>query len=299
MVIGFSEVGWAVPTRGRGPWHRDSGGHSPPYLAKFIRKGFSLMKKHQNLPHILAVLFAVTVFTSCAANLEKSKREGDALRNLGEAYLAEGNSTAALVELLKAEGLFPDDPFLQYDLGLAYLAKEKPDLAITHFKKALELNPDHAPAKNSLGFAYMAKGDWDSAITVLKGLIGNLLYATPHFPLRNLGWAYYNKGDYEQAVHYLTEAIKVEPGYALALRDLGLTYLKMGKTAEAVETLEKGIKVSPRFAEMHFDLARAYTQTGEYPKAVAAYEKVAQLSPGTLLGREAKEAAVNLKSRKK
>jgi len=72
-------------------------------------------------------------------------------------------------------------------------AKEKIDLAVAHFEKAVRLKPDYSLAKNNLGSAYLVRKEWDKAIIVLEEVTGDMLYATPHFPLANLGWAYYNK----------------------------------------------------------------------------------------------------------
>ena len=192
-----------------------------------------------------ASMFLVFFLASCAANLEVRKNQEEALRNLGEAYIREGDYTKALRKLLEAEKLYAEDPHLQYDLGLVYMAKEKPNKAIEHFKKAVEIKPDYTPAKNSLGVAYLAQKKWDDAIVCFKEITGDLLYATPHYPLSNLGFAYYNKKKYRLAEKYYQDALKIEPKFVIALRGLGLTYLKMGRISEAVTTLEKVIELAP------------------------------------------------------
>ena len=112
----------------------------------------------------VAVMLVITV--ACIASQEVRRKQGEASRNLGEAFMATGDFTSALKELLKAEKLTPKDPFLQNALGLTYYAKKSIDRAIHHFKKAVELKPDYTPAKNNLGVAYMAKKDWDMAISI-------------------------------------------------------------------------------------------------------------------------------------
>ena len=194
---------------------------------------------------IYVVLVSIFFLVSCTANLELRKNQEQALRNLGEAYIREGAYTTALRKLLEAEKLYAEDPYLQYDLGLVYMAKERVDLAIHHFKKAVQIKPDYTPAKNSLGVAYLAQKKWDDAIACFKEITGDLLYATPHYPLSNLGWAYYNKKEYRLAEKYYQDALKIEPKFVIALRGLGLTYLKMGRISEAVATLEKVIELAP------------------------------------------------------
>jgi len=195
--------------------------------------------------HLVLSVFLIFCIASCAANIEVRKKQGEALRNFGEAYIREGDYTTALRKLLEAEKLYSKDPHLQYDLGMVYMAKEKPDMAIDHFKKAVELNPDYTPAKNSLGTAYLAQKKWDDAIACFKEITGDLLYVTPHYPLSNLGWAYYNKKEYNLAGKYYKDALKIEPRFAIALSGLGKTYIATGRISEAVTILEKVIELAP------------------------------------------------------
>ena len=238
---------------------------------------------------IYVVLASIFFLVSCAANLEVRKNQEQASRNLGEAYMGQGDYTAALREFLKAEKLYSKDPYLQNDLGLTYMAKGKPDLAINHFKKAVEIKPDYTPAKNNLGTAYLAKKKWDDAIACFKEITGDLLYATPHYPLSNLGWAYYNKKQYKLAEKYYQDALKIEPEFVIALRGLGKTYIATGRIPEAVTILEKSARNSPRFAELYFDLANAYTLSRKYKKALDAYKKVIELAPNSPLAVDAQK----------
>ena len=247
------------------------------------------MKMKVNQFILAASILLVFFLASCAANLEEIKSQAEASRNLGEAYMGQGDYTAALREFLKAEKLYAKDPYLQNDLGLTYMAMEQTDLAIDHFKKAVEIKPDYAPAKNNLGTAYLAKKKWDDAIACFKGITGDLLYATPHYPLSNLGFAYYNKKKYRLAEKYYQDALKIEPWFLIALRGLGKTYIAMGKIPEAVAVFEKATRNSPRFAELYFDLADAYRITNDYKKAFDAYSRVVELAPDTPLAVEAQK----------
>ncbi|MBW1753047.1 MAG: tetratricopeptide repeat protein [Deltaproteobacteria bacterium] len=139
------------------------------------------MKTHWRVQVLfISIVFCFAACTS--TSLEVRKKQAEAGRNLGEAYLKQGNYTLALREFLKAKELYGNNKFLHDDLGLTYMAKDRLDLAIKHFKKALAIDPGYAPAKNNLGTAYMEKKDWDTAIKYFKEIAGDLLYATPQFP---------------------------------------------------------------------------------------------------------------------
>jgi len=249
-----------------------------------------------NLNRFLFPTFVIMLFlmVSCTANLEIRKKQEEASRELGEAYMVQGNYTLALKELLKAEELYSNDAYLHNDLGLVYGAKKRFDLAINHFKKAIKMKPDYAPAMNNLGTIYLAKEDWDAAIKCFKEITGDLLYATPHYPVSNLGMAYYNKKAYQLAEKYYLDALKIEPDFVIALRGLGKTYVAMGKVQKALKTFEKAVKKAPSFPQLYLDMARAYVLTGNYTRALHAYEKVLELAPDTPMTVEAKEEMAKL-----
>jgi type IV pilus assembly protein PilF len=87
---------------------------------------------------ILALVVLVSLL-SCAANQKQKQAQAKAARELGEAYMRQGNYIEALKELLKSEQLNPGDHLTQNDLGLVYMTKNRYDLAETHFKKAVEI----------------------------------------------------------------------------------------------------------------------------------------------------------------
>lgn len=234
--------------------------------------------------------FAFFIFgiVSCT-DIELIKKQEEAGRLVGEAYMSQKDYTAALNELLKAEKIYSGDPHLHNDLGLVYMAKDQLILAVEHFKKAVDLKPDYAPARNNLGTAYLAMKNWDSAIICFKEVTRDLLYATPHFPLTNLGWAYYNKKEYALAEQYYREALKLNPNFPIALRGLGLTHIATGTPRDAVSLFEKAVKYSPGFPELFSDLAGAYLIIKEYDKALFYYRKVIGIAPGSPLAADARK----------
>jgi len=237
------------------------------------------MRKRE-LTWLLSFIFMISLL-SCAANMEKKRTQAKATRELGEAYMRQGDYTEALRELLKAQKIYPDDHLLQNDLGLVYMSKYRYDLAENHFRKAIQIKPDYAAAKNNLGTVYLAKKDWNSAIKTFKSLEENLLYATPHYPLSNLGLAYYKLEDYATAEKYYLKALEIEPNFIIAMRGLGRTYIALMKIPEAVSTLEKAVREAPTWAELYLDMGSAYRLSGEYTKALLAFHRVTQLAPDT------------------
>ncbi|MGA6924544.1 MAG: tetratricopeptide repeat protein [Desulfosarcina sp.] len=239
----------------------------------------------------LFLLLATLLFSACATmgSSSQDKKKAMAARNLGEAYLSEGNYTGALGELLKAEKLNSDDPILHNDLGLVYMAKEKVDLAVFHFDKAVQLKPDYSLAKNNLGSAYIVRKEWDKAISTLEEVTGDMLYATPQFPQANLGWAYYNKGNYKKAEEYLKAALKLKPDFFIAQVNLGRTYLAMGRIHDALAQFEAASSSSPTNPTLLLELGKTYRLMGDYHNAQLALKGAIEYSDDAALTIQASE----------
>ena len=242
-------------------------------------------------------ILLVSVLLACSANdnLEQQKLQAEASRSLGEAYLREGNYTAALRELLRAEAMAPDDYFVQDDLGLAYYYKGQWDKAIYHFKKALATKEDYGPARNNLGNAYAEKKEWDKAIEQYEIVISNLLYVTPQFPYSNLGIAYYHKKEYGRSETYFKKALDITPDFQRALYGLAKTYIASGRIAQAVETLEFAVDKHPENALLHFELAKTYELKRDYRRAYGSYIRVVQINPDSPLADKALKEAKRIK----
>jgi len=245
---------------------------------------------------ILAIIGLVFII-SCAGGQEKRKKQARITRELGEAYLQQGNYTESLIELLKAEKLYPMDHLLQNDLGLVYMAKKRLDKAEHHFKKAIDLRAEYAPAKNNLGTVYLARQDWDAAIEQFNTVAGDILYGTPHFPLTNIGIAYYNKHEYAHAERYFLDALDLEPSFLLALRGLSKTYIAMNRLAQAVTTLKKAVNNAPLSADLFLELGNTYHMSGDTRNALLAYQKVISLSPNTTIAETAQKEILKIENR--
>ena len=242
------------------------------------------------------LVFAIAM-TACTKkeNLEQQKELAVAARNLGEAYLRQGNYKAALRELFKAETIIPDDYFVKFDIGLAFYYLGEYDKAIHYFKKSLEIKSDYAPARNNLGNAYARNNQLDNAIEEWKIVASDMLYATPQFPNNNLGRAYYAKGEYELSEKYFKQALKAAPDFDRALWGLSQTYIATGRVQLAIETLEFAVKKHPGLAELHYELGGAYMLKRDYARAYSSYIQVVQINPDSTLADKALIKAQRIK----
>jgi len=237
---------------------------------------------------IFLVLLTVTLFTGCANKTPQLRKQSEALRNLGEAYMNQGDFTIALKQLLEAESLYADDYLLQDDLGKAYTAKKRYETALIHFQRSIDLKPDYAPAKNNMGSVFLLMKRWDEAIEALSHVTENILYATPQYPLHNLGWAYYNKKMYAKAISYFNKSLDLSPNFVLPMRGIGLCHMDQGRLTDAIHWFEKGVTAAPNFQQLQFELAGAYLKSGAYEKAKITLAQTITIDDQTPIAQRAK-----------
>ena len=93
------------------------------------------------------------------------------------------------------------------------------------------------------------------------------------------GLALYRERRYEEAEAAFTEALKLQPKFALAANNLGFVYFKRGKPVEAARWFEKAIEMDGSRALAYLNLGDAQLMAGDEAKALAAYKTFVGLSP--------------------
>jgi type IV pilus assembly protein PilF len=247
-------------------------------------------------PSIALIFISLTVIlTGCAEDKALTKRQSLAKQNLGKSFLAQGDFTAGLNELLKAAELDPENPEIQYNLALGYRFMDVHSEAIIHFKKAIELRENFSEAYNDLGYTYLILSKWDLAITCFEKALGNTLYATPHFAQNNMGYAYYKKGEYNKAVESYLKAIKYQPSFSRAFHNLGITYEAMNEWDKAVGAYKESIRYAPKDPRSHFYLGKLYLKRNKPSLAIEKFEESIRLDKNNIYTPEAKHLLETIK----
>lgn len=250
------------------------------------------MRAH-NKCRALGVIVALALFlTGCATDKAFREREARIYRDRGERYLGANQSSRALEQFLEALKLYPDDPYLHYDLAYAYDMKGMLDKTEYHLKEAIRLKPDYSDAYNYLGFIYFGRGEVEEAIKYYHKALDNELYMTPQTAHNNLGLAYLRLKEYGKAKLHLEEAVRLVPDYAIAYNNLGKAYEGLGQYDKARFSYEQAVKFFPQYADAYLNLGKLLYRSGERNRAKWSFGQVIKLEPGS---ERAMEAARYLK----
>jgi len=161
------------------------------------------------IKYLLFILIILSL--GCASNskrMTKQERRANLHLKLGVTHLHAGNYPQALIELLKAEKIEPENPTIQNNLALAYFVRQKHDLSLKHIKKALTLDPKYSDARNNLGRILIDIGQYSEAQRQLKIVLKDLTYTQPAKAQTNLGLSYFKESRFKTAKKYLLKAIQ-------------------------------------------------------------------------------------------
>lgn len=236
-------------------------------------------------PILLLLIPAVAATLAGCAATSQSGRPASYHYQMGTSYLEEGNYTAALIDLVEAEKLEPENHEVQYQLGRTLTGKRRLDLAEQKFRRALELRTDYSEARNDLGVLYLETGRWDDAIQQFKTVKDDLFYAQHDYAMVNLGLAYLGKGDHERALEELYAVRAVNPRDPVVMVAIGRVLFAQGKTGQAIAEYRRALAQSPEYAYAQFHLGLALMKESRLAEARAAFKEVVRLVPDSDIGR--------------
>ncbi len=177
---------------------------------------------------------------------------------LGLALFHEGQSDAAIPELLKALEIAPKWFQPNYNLAMVFARRGQTDEAMHYLNNALIDNPNSLVARNNLGVILLHKGRVDEAIVQFtKALEINPYYAIAH---NSLGTALAQNGQMDQATTEYQRALEIDPKYSGAHTNLGILLARKGQIDAAIIQFQEALQYDPNYADAQANLARALEQ---------------------------------------
>ena len=147
----------------------------------------------------------------------------------------------------------------------------------TLFKHTLKHTSNNYVIYNNQGIVLREQGRTEEAIKhYLQALRSNPGYALAH---NNLSNAYYELGMHKEAIGSYKQAIRINPDYAAAHLNLGNAYYESGMHKEAIDAFKHVIRINPDDADAHNYLGVAYVKTGKRKEATEAYKQALRINP--------------------
>jgi tetratricopeptide (TPR) repeat protein len=169
----------------------------------------------------------------------------------------------------------------QFTYALVFMQSGYVDQALSSCRLVLEREPENAEAHYLLGMIYLKKKMTAEA----RASFLRTVHLTPSQPStwpdawNNLGMLAAQEGRSEEAIENLKEAIKLNPGYTVALENLGNVYRQQHRWAEAQATLERALETDSNDADVNYSLAMTYAQQGDPQTAEKYFDAAIILRP--------------------
>ena len=128
---------------------------------------------------------------------------------------------------------------------------------------------------NNRGNAYHSKRDYDSAIADYSEAIRiNPKYAMPY---NNRGNSYHAKGDDDRAMADFNEAIRLDSKYLEPFNGRGNAYYSKHDYDSAIADYSAAIRINPKYALLYNNRGNTYHVKGDDDRAIADYNEAIQL----------------------
>ena len=190
-------------------------------------------------------------------------------------------SSRALTGALAVAALFAQPAVAQRTDDRVTCEKASGDVAIGACSRAMTSGKykgrDLAELYNHRGFELGGKKNHDRAIADYSEAIKlNPSYAVAY---NNRGFAYVGKQDYGRAIADFSHAIKLDPKYAAAFYNRGAAYSVGNEYDRAIADFSEAIRLDPNFAAAYYNRGTAHAGKNEYDSAIADFSEAIRLNP--------------------
>lgn len=209
---------------------------------------------------------------------EKSaaQRNPDALTNLANEYVRDGQESTAAGYYRQALEITPNHSQAKYGLGLVLRAEDEEE-ARALFESLAEDEHVGAKAQLILGQLDMANGKVEQALQSFR----KALKRNPRlFEARNnLALALMKTGQDTKAFEQLQQALRDKPKDPVLWMNLGITAMKRGQTKYAKKCYEYSLRLDSSNPKTHFNYALCAQHFRNNLIAISEYKQVLKLDP--------------------
>jgi len=203
---------------------------------------------------------------------------------LGNRLLELGRTDEALTEYQVAARIEPANPVGPDGIGACLLRMGQPDQAVAYFRQAIALNqPDTAEPHGSLADALIRINQLTEALAESRKAV-ELDPFTDTWRM-SLGEVYSKTGDNAAAAVAFRDAIRLNPASPQAHYRLGMALARQGNIADAITEWRTAELIDPNQTLIHDSLAAALAQAGEPDASADEYRRALAINPSDPVAR--------------
>ena len=116
--------------------------------------------------------------------------------------------------------------------------------------------------------------------------VGQITTSSPDaFKLYMEGRKFHYRGDWRRSISLMEDAVKIDPGFAMAYRSMAAAYGNLGgasNQAKGLELIGKALELTDRVSERERSFIQLcfYLYSGEYSQGIALADRILKLNPG-------------------
>ena len=201
-----------------------------------------------------------------------------------------------VVDIRQLTANIPKQALKEYEKAVQELKDHNTERAIERLKKSIKLAPDFYNAHLGLAQEYRKTGRLVAAEKELTRAFE--LNPREVTPLIQLGEIYLENNNFRGAADVLSQAIRIEPGSAIANYALGRARYKLSQYAEAEQAFTRAASLDQDFEAAELMLVHAYVRQGKARAALGHIDALLHKSPNPALEKfrsEVVAALANLK----
>jgi predicted O-linked N-acetylglucosamine transferase (SPINDLY family) len=207
--------------------------------------------------------------------------DADALNNLANIDVHNGEFEAALDRYLQAKSMRHDWPEIHHNLGFLYRKMERKEDAKAEFRRAVEINPEYAMALCKLGEIEAEDGEWDEAEEHLVAAekLTDFDSETEFY----FGAMYHQKKNYPEAIKCFQRSVELNDAIPEVWNNLGNAQLENGDLDDALDSFARSLDLKPDCARVHNNLGKLQRSRGDRKLAEFHYRKALEIEPELLV----------------
>jgi len=201
-----------------------------------------------------------------------------------------------VVDVRQLTANIPKQALKEYEKAVRDIRDNNTPRAIERLEKSVKLAPDFYNAHLGLAQEFRKTDRLDAAEQELTRAFE--LNPREGIPLIQLGEIYLEKNNFKRAAEVLSQAIRVEPGSAVAHYALGRARYRLSEYAEAEQAFTRAALLDKDFEAAELMLLHAYVRQGKLSAALSGIDARLQNSPNPAIEKfrsEVVAALANLK----